>query len=219
MLDLPETKVEDWTPEMVDILLNGYFEGESLNLLRRKLERGVPAIKTKLIKLGKNYRGEGILSGGLRKPRKGPLNSRELKMVDRMTKHKMPITYQARMLARTTKELNRLKRPRKGRMARQQQQALLDFGPKESEPVRPYSEWDIGEELALAHRYLYYVRNTPVVSDEDYDTIEKEVLEFGGVPRNSLLRKPGSDNAKDYPEHIRALGMYLIFKYAKVTKK
>lgn len=54
------------------------------------------------------------------------------------------------------------------------------------------------ELLCMAHRYLYYVKCRPVISDHDYDTLEREALEFVG--QESLIRQPGSDNEKDYPE-------------------
>ncbi len=54
------------------------------------------------------------------------------------------------------------------------------------------------ELLCLAHRYLYYVKMNPVISDQKYDLIEKEALK--SVSRDSLLHKPGSDLEQDYPK-------------------
>ncbi len=53
------------------------------------------------------------------------------------------------------------------------------------------------ELLCLAHRYLYYVKCQPVISDYRYDLLESEALK--AISFESLLNKPGSDNPKDYP--------------------
>jgi hypothetical protein len=53
------------------------------------------------------------------------------------------------------------------------------------------------ELLCLAHRYLYYVKCEPILSDYRYDLLESEALK--AVSYDSLLNKPGSDNPKDYP--------------------
>lgn len=56
------------------------------------------------------------------------------------------------------------------------------------------------EDVLLRHRFLYYVKGTPVMSDYDYDRIEKIALTF--LPDNSVIRKPGSDLVSSYPEYI-----------------
>lgn len=56
------------------------------------------------------------------------------------------------------------------------------------------------EILCLAHRYLYYVKLTPVLSDYRYDLLESEALK--AISQDSLLNKPGSDNPKDYPDEV-----------------
>ena len=54
------------------------------------------------------------------------------------------------------------------------------------------------ELLCLAHRYLYYVKCSPILSDYRYDLLESEALK--AISQDSLLNKPGSDNPKDYPQ-------------------
>lgn len=80
---------------------------------------------------------------------------------------------------------------------------------------RRWKEWTEAEDILMAHRYLYYITNTSIISDQAYDDMEYEFLEYGSVPKNSPCRKPGSENQKDYPEHIRGLAMYFVFKYSK----
>lgn len=64
------------------------------------------------------------------------------------------------------------------------------------------------ETLALAHRYLYYVECLPVISDQEYDKLEKEALATVGP--DSLLNQPGSDKSEDYPEHVVSLAEFIL---------
>ena len=74
-----------------------------------------------------------------------------------------------------------------------------------------------GVDLVLAYRLLYYVHGISIISDSAYDTLEKEELEFGA--HSEVLKVPGSDRLEDYPPHIRALAIYLAFKYGKGQKE
>lgn len=56
------------------------------------------------------------------------------------------------------------------------------------------------EKLILAHRYLYYVKNKPVISDRDYDLMEQEARRT--VMHDSPVNKPGSDREQDYPKSV-----------------
>src|SRR5437868_494576 len=69
------------------------------------------------------------------------------------------------------------------------------------------------EDILLGLRYAYYVNHISAIPDMVYDKWEKRCL--GEVSQNSLLRKPGSDNKNDYPDRIRALGMYFTFLTVK----
>lgn len=55
-------------------------------------------------------------------------------------------------------------------------------------------------QLLLAHRYLYYVLGAPVISDQEYDDLERLYGESLGV---------GSDLPSDYPPYIIALARAL----------
>lgn len=47
-------------------------------------------------------------------------------------------------------------------------------------------------DIAMAHRYLYYVKGQPVISDREYDRLE--------LPIKHKLPPVGSDNEEDYSE-------------------
>lgn len=59
------------------------------------------------------------------------------------------------------------------------------------------------EQRVMALRYLYYVKGVSLVSDREYDELEREALKEAGL--SSPLHKPGSDLAKDYSPEIRAI--------------
>ena len=59
------------------------------------------------------------------------------------------------------------------------------------------------EQLVMAHRFLYYVKCKPVISDREYDELEKEALKSAGA--ESPLHSPGSDLLGDYPTNVRAI--------------
>lgn len=52
----------------------------------------------------------------------------------------------------------------------------------------------------LEHRFLYYVKGRPVLSDWDYDILEKKYLKM--FPNSSVLNSVGSDSASSYPKEI-----------------
>lgn len=71
------------------------------------------------------------------------------------------------------------------------------------------------EDILLGLRYAYYINNVSAVPDMVYDKWEKDCIRT--APKDSLLRKPGSDNKEDYPDRIRSLGMYFTFLMVKKT--
>ena len=51
------------------------------------------------------------------------------------------------------------------------------------------------ENKIMAHRYLYYVLGKPIITDREYDELEKRA---SILPPNSPVHKPGSDLASSY---------------------
>ena len=80
-------------------------------------------------------------------------------------------------------------------------------------------DWAYDEDHLLALRKLYYCNGVSIVDDAEYDKLEVEHVNFGKCPKDSLLRQAGSDKKADYPEHVVALSVYLIFKYGSLPKK
>lgn len=57
------------------------------------------------------------------------------------------------------------------------------------------------EDSILVHRYLYYVECSPIISDYEYDVIERDAR--NRLPPESPVHNIGSDMEDSYPEHIR----------------
>lgn len=64
------------------------------------------------------------------------------------------------------------------------------------------------EKMAMAHRYLYYVKNTPVISDREYDLLELGALEK--CSEDSPLRSAGSDMESSYSDEVKKMASDLI---------
>lgn len=56
------------------------------------------------------------------------------------------------------------------------------------------------EDVIMYHRFRYYVLHRPVMSDQQYDQIEKHVRSLWSV---GVAHMVGSSNAEDYPGYIR----------------
>lgn len=57
------------------------------------------------------------------------------------------------------------------------------------------------EDEILYHRFLYYVKSAPILSDYQYDKLEKKYLDL--FPDSNILNSVGSDRIEDYPEYIK----------------
>jgi hypothetical protein len=57
--------------------------------------------------------------------------------------------------------------------------------------------------LALAHRFLYYVENAPVLQDHEYDLMERYLIHLESTTGVSHPQSPtkvvGSSDREDYP--------------------
>lgn len=67
-------------------------------------------------------------------------------------------------------------------------------------------------DLCLAHRYLYHVLNTPIISDYEYDILDKEAVIEEKNNLNHPIHSIGSDNNLDYTQETR-FKAYLLMKH------
>jgi hypothetical protein len=68
-------------------------------------------------------------------------------------------------------------------------------------------------DVLLALRYLYYCQSISILSDSEYDVEEASFREQ--FPSKAKQLSVGSDKPRDYPEAIRALGLYFALKHHK----
>ena len=56
------------------------------------------------------------------------------------------------------------------------------------------------ERTVMAHRYLYYILNSPVLADIDYDSLERSARAV--LPPTSPVHQPGSSLPEDYAPDV-----------------
>lgn len=65
------------------------------------------------------------------------------------------------------------------------------------------------EHEVLVHRYLYYVEAAPIVSDFEYDSIERQARSV--CPPESPVHGVGSSLPSSYPDNVRRDAMSRIY--------
>lgn len=69
--------------------------------------------------------------------------------------------------------------------------------------ILPLSDFDL--DMVMACRYAYYVLHKPILTDVDYDRLEKDYTMVND-------RLPvGSERKEDYTEAQRSLALYFLF--------
>lgn len=66
-------------------------------------------------------------------------------------------------------------------------------------------------DTAMAHRYLYYVLSDPVISDYEYDQVEKHAREE--APAEHPIQQVGSSLASSYTKEQIALAHTFLEQY------
>lgn len=66
--------------------------------------------------------------------------------------------------------------------------------------IKKYRELNSADQC-MVHRYLYYVKSAPIISDYEYDMMEKKALKE--VDENHPIHKAGSDIPSHYEKRIR----------------
>lgn len=64
------------------------------------------------------------------------------------------------------------------------------------------------ENLVLAHRYLYYVLGDPIISDFEYDILERSARE--NLPEESPVHSVGSSLKTSYSQTVIKLAGELL---------
>lgn len=197
-----------WTEAETDRLLNMYFHGTPPARIATKLGRNPKAVSRRLEQFSYNERdvAKDYRPTGRRRDRTGQKwTQNERVMLLAMVQRSVPASVAARVLARSKVEVQR-----KG--ARLEGKEQEDEGKRSKYALR-IADIDVEVDLVMAYRYLYYVRGISIMSDTDYDEVERTAKDRSELAKMQL-EKVGSDRAEDYPPHIRALALYLAFKYS-----
>lgn len=183
---------EPWKKIETDKMLDLYFAGTHTVRIGATLQRNPKAIKRRIEDFTYNYRDKVTNYEPRRRvSRKGKRITENEKLIIAAHKEKrVPPPATARLLQRDVSEF------------------FTDRVEKEqiNEARRVSSDVD----MVLAYRYLYYAALRSPISNATYDDLKKEALEF--AVGNEAILEPASDRVVDYPEHIRMLGLYLLFK-------
>lgn len=67
---------------------------------------------------------------------------------------------------------------------------------------------------AMAHRYLYWVLDKPVITDQAYDDLERMACKV--LPASSPLHGVGSSRAQDYTEAQKVRAYELLREHRDV---
>lgn len=192
---------EVWKRKEVDRLLELYLSGMTPAHIAVKMGRNPKAVTRKLQEYIYNERDRVVNYVPRRRTSRAKqrMTKNELQIIQECRKKNVAAEHIARVLQRGLAEIDG------GEVS-----TRFEF-----ETMRKLAT---GVDLVLAYRYLYYVRGISIMSDKDYDDIEKEEMEFGNGGK-ILSELVGSDSEEDYPHHIRALALYLCFKYCKKGEK
>ncbi len=63
------------------------------------------------------------------------------------------------------------------------------------------------EDLVMAHRYLYYVKSSPTISDYEFDQLEKQARDT--LPESSPVHEFGSDWEGSYTPFQKSVAEHL----------
>ena len=101
-------------------------------------------------------------------------------------------------------------RAREGNVALYGNQVLwLDDSGKQVPAAKADRVFAPSLDLVMAHRYIYHVYKTPIISNKAYDDLFKEEVEYGGGSRALGLTKDGFWG----PKRIKTLALYLVERY------
>lgn len=180
---------EVWKRREVDRLLEMYLEGADLGRIAFKLQRNRKAIVRKVQEYIYNERNRVTnYQPRQRTSRKGRrLTQNEKQIIRECRKKGVPYERIAAVLCRPTNEIKTETPVEKAKA-----QSDTPFAPT--------------LDLVLAHRYIYHIYHTPVISDEAYDALKAEEEEFGTKPQ-ALANEP-----RKCPHYIKTLAVYLCEK-------
>jgi len=191
---------DDWNQKDLDWFFDTYLAagpGATPNQMAQKLGRNPKALKRLKEQFTNNERDRvGQYVPGQRISRKGKkFTQNEITIWKAHVAKGVPAKETARLFCRDVQELS-------GK-ARDEVSAA-----KARTPFAPTLD------MIWACRYIYFVWKKPILSDEAYDDLVKEEVDYGGGATAFMKIK----NHRGWPKHIISLALYLAEKVEGETK-
>ena len=186
---------EPWKRSETDKMLDSYFHGAHPVRIAQELGRNPKAVKRRLEQFTYNERGWVERYEPIRRlSRKGKkLSENEQVLIQAHIERDVPRQDTARLLARPLEELT---------------------GAVQAETVRVKSKTHSFAptlDVIWALRYAFFAYDEAIVSDEAYDHLVHEEIEYGGGAKGFAAIKTSSHT----PQRIKSLAMYLVEKEKK----
>jgi hypothetical protein len=180
-----------WRKSEMDRMLDLYFNGAHPDRIAHELKRNPKAVKRRLEQFTYNERSWAERYEPYnRVSRKGKrFTQNETLIIKAHQERDVPVAATARLLSRSLEELT-LEVP-------------MELARCKAVHVAPTLD------VIWAHRWLYFLRKTPIISDAAYDALVQEEVEYSGsaaFERIKLFRNFG-------PGYIRDLALYMHGKY------
>lgn len=184
-----------WMKSERDYVLDAYFaggEGSNPSSIARKIGRNPKAVKRLLEQFTYNERDRVVVYVPFKRTsRKGrKLTQNEQAVIAAHKERGVNPQDTAKLLCRDVEEFT-------------QHKAQEVTKAKDFRALAPTLD------IIWAHRYLYFIYKKPILSDEAYDTLVKEEIEYGGGLKTFLKIK----DVEVYPSFVRQLALYLHEKH------
>lgn len=183
---------EPWRKSETDRMLDLYFAGTPPDRIAIELKRDPHAVKVRLSKFIYNDRDfVERYEPRQRISRKGKrLTENENQVIAQHRKRDLPPSWTARLLARSKEDW------------------LGGPGAEVAEAKGRVASIAPMLDLIWAHRYIFFVYKKRVITDEVYDALVAEEVEFGGGKKAFAKLK----EHRGWPNHIKSLALYLFDK-------
>jgi hypothetical protein len=183
---------QPWKKSERDAMLDAYFAGGNgahPNVIARKLGRNSKAVKRRIEEYTYNEDDRVAHYEPFRRvSRKGQRwTQNELTLLKANRAKGVEAKHTARLLCRDVNELTLKKEAQVGKT-----KSLLSLAPT--------------LDLIWAYRYVHVVYKQQLISDEVYDGLVQEEIEYGGGAAEFEAIK----HHQGWPERIRSLGLYLV---------
>lgn len=201
-----------WSQRDTDRMFDLFFEGASPRRIAHKLHRTPKSVKVRVMKFARNERNMAEeyrpRSRVYRKGKKWTQN--DGRMLKPLRARGVSEAAIGRLLARDPESLPGAKPG--GFTSNVAQPVDRKSGRKRPTTIKVRMMSD-ALDLLLAHRFLYYCKASPLLEDREYDKLERETIKGASDEERRVIETVSSDNPEDYPNHVRSLAGYLVFKY------